>query len=229
MRAASVPLARPLARGIRMALIIGFVLGFVGVVAWWPSTATQGRLTFDPAQMAFIETEGWRSYYDRNWMRALGLMLELNHDVFGLRWPDAILAAYYSTRAQIAFAGANNNVPLAQEYIAKYYGVIARARGLRYDPTRAAEAEMRYWIVHRQVAAQPDNPAPLVDSLADLHATLFDIPAEAARASGVERTAAAQAVDRITGHRSTDVAADWREVETRLRAGYEIVARAMGE
>ena len=229
MQAADVPLARPLARGIRMALIIGFVLGLVGVVAWWPSTAARGRLTFDPARMAYIETEGWRAYYDRAWTRALGLMLELNHNVFGLSWLDTLLASYYSTRAQMAFAGANNNPPLAQEHLAKYYGVIARARGLHYEPVRAAEAEMRYWIVHRQVAAQPDNPAPLVDSLADLHAYLFDIPADAARASGVERTAAAQAVDRITGRRSTDVAADWREVETRLRAGYKIVAQAMKE
>jgi hypothetical protein len=129
----------------------------------------------------------------------------------------------------MAFAGANNNPPLAQEYLAKYYAVIAQARGLAYDPVKAAEAEMRYWIVHRQVAQTPDNPAPLVDSLADLHAYLFDIPAEAARISGVERTAAAQAVDRITGGRSTDIAADWREVETRLRAGYEIVNQALGK
>ena len=229
MLAASVPLGRPRARGMRMALLVGFVLGLVGMVVWWPSRASQGRLTFDPARLAYIETEGWRAYYDRNWARALGLMLELNHDVFGLSWLDTLLASYYSTRAQIAFAGANNNPPLAQAYLAKYYGVIAQARGLRYDPARAAEAEMHYWIVHRQVAAQPDDPAPLVDSLADLHAYLFDIPADAAHASGVERTAAAQAVDRITGHRSTDVAADWREIETRLRAGYQIVTRAMGE
>lgn len=198
----------------------------LAVIALWPSQAPVGRLPFDPAGLAWVETEGWRAYYDRAWLRALGLMLQLNHDQFGLNWLDTLRASYYATRSQMAFAGANNNPPLAQEYLAKYYTVVAHGRGLRYDPQAAAEAEMRYWIVHRQVAQNPANPAPLVDALTDLHALLFSIPAGPARASAVERAAAAQAVDRITGRRSTDFDADWREVLNRLTAAYKIIDEA---
>lgn len=212
--------------GRNIAVTVGVLVLVIAAVAFWPGNAPNGRLTIDPAGLAYVETEGWRAYYDRNWLRAIGLMLQLNHDQFGLNWFDTLKASYYATRAQIAFAGMDNNPPLAQEYLAKYYAVIARARQLSFDPQAAAAAEMRYWIVHRQVAQDPANPAPLVDALADLHALLFAIPAAAAHDSGVERTAAAQAVDRITGRRSTDIDADWREVLTRLTAAYRIIADA---
>jgi hypothetical protein len=210
-----------------VAFSLGAVLALAGVTLFWPNAARDGRLTFDPVGLAHIETEGWRAYYDRDWSRAVSLMLQLHHDEFGLNWFDTFVASYHATRAQIAFAGQNNNAPLAQAYLEKYYAVMARARGLRYDPAAAAEAEMRYWIVHRQVASRPDDYTPLVGVLADLHTLVFAVPPDAARASGVERTAAAAAVDRITGRRSTDVAADWREVEARLVAAYTIVAQAM--
>ncbi len=223
-------LAMPTTRragGRTLALVIGVLLVALALVGFWPTHAPQGRLTFDPAALAYAETEGWRAYYDRAWLRALGLMLQLNHDAFGLTWFDTLRASYYATRAQIAFAGADNNPPLAQDYLAKYYAVVAQGRGLAYDPARAAEAEMRYWIVHRQVAQNPADPAPLVNALADLHRTLFDISPDAAHASAVERTAAAQAVDRITGRRSTDVAADWRAVYDHLLAAYVTITQAM--
>lgn len=208
--------------------ILGLLVGaFTAVSLERHPAPGSGRLVIDPPALAYVETQGWRAYYDRAWPRAIGLMLQLNHDQFGLGWPAAVEASYYATRAQMAFAGTDNNVPLARAYLASYYGIIARERGLGWDPQSAADAEMRYWIIHRQVAQAPGKPAPLVDALADLHALLFEIPPPAARASAVERTAAAQAVDRITGHRSLDVEADWREVEVRLGAGYDLIAAAM--
>ncbi len=191
------------------------------------SPAAVGRLSIDPAGLAHVETEGWRAYYDRAWPRAIALMLQLNHDQFGLGWPAAAEASYNATRAQMAFAGADNNVPLARDYLGRYYAIIAHERGLRWDARTVADAELRYWIVHRQVAQAPANPQPLVAALTDLHTLLFEIPAADALASAIERAAAAQAVDRITSRRSVDIDADWREVERRLHAGYSIVAQAM--
>lgn len=192
-----------------------------------PATAPIGRLPIDAAGLAHVETEGWRAYYDRAWPRAIALMLQLNHDQFGLGWPAAVEASYNATRAQIAFAGADNNVPLARDYLERYYAIVAHERGLRWDARLVADAEMRYWIVHRQVAQHPADPQPLIDALTDLHTLVFEILAAEAHASAVERTAAAQAVDRITSRRSTNIDADWREVESHLKASYSIVAHAM--
>ena len=48
------------------------------------------------------------------------------------------------------------------------------------------------------------------------------------RASAELRAKAAEAVDRITGKRSTDVAGDWRRVEAYLNQAYEAVKRDAG-
>jgi hypothetical protein len=60
----------------------------------------------------------------------------------------------------------------------------------------------------------------MVESLARLHAALFDAPPEAIRRSAELRAQAAVTVDRITGGYSADVTDDWREVEESLRAAY---------
>ncbi len=223
----------PLSRRPTGLIALGVALVGILTLTWTAvahdgsSPAATGRLSIDPSGLAHVETEGWRAYYDRAWPRAIALMLQLNHDQFGLGWPAATEASYDATRAQMAFAGVDNNVPLARDYLERYYAIVARERGLRWNAGAVANAEMRYWIVHRQVAQNPTNPQPLVDALTDLHALLFEIPAAAALTSAVERTAAAQAVDRITGRRSADIDADWREVERRLQVAYAIVAEAM--
>jgi hypothetical protein len=95
-----------------------------------------------------------------------------------------------------------------------------------------AELEMKYWVVHRELAAQQkkqpelDNTGPMVEALADLHAALFDISSQAARPSAELRALAARTVDRITGRYSTDVAGDWQQVESCLQRAYRAVVES---
>ena len=91
---------------------------------------------------------------------------------------------------------------------------------------------MKYWVVHRQLAVarikQPevDNTGPMVEALTELHAALFDISPQAARPSAELRALAAKTVDRITGRYSTDVAGDWRQVESYLQRAYRAVVES---
>jgi hypothetical protein len=66
----------------------------------------------------------------------------------------------------------------------------------------------------------------MVAALTALHPALFDAPPAAVRLSAELRVQAAVAVDRITGGYSTDVAADWREVERLLQQAYRAVRQA---
>jgi hypothetical protein len=63
----------------------------------------------------------------------------------------------------------------------------------------------------------------MVQALVQLHAALFGGPPAAMQLSAEWRARAAEAVDRITGQRSTDVAADWREVAACLQKAYRAV------
>lgn len=184
---------------------------------------------FDPDKVAYYEKAGWEAYYDRKWPRAFWLMVQLNREQFAMSLPLALAAALDVVRASIAFAPLDNDVARAQRFITRFYEKAARRIKFKANPKTVAALEMDYWVVHRRLAvARGRNPAdgtldPLIASLDSLHTALFDASASAIRVSAEERALAAEAVDRITGKRSTTIAADWLLVEEHLRRAYRAV------
>lgn len=182
---------------------------------------------FDPERIAHLEAAGWRAYYDRNWPRVFGLMVQMNREQFRMSLPTAIAAAIDIVRASIAFAPVENDVPAATDHLQAFYDKARRSLGLPVDAHTLATLEMDYWVVHRRLANERKHAPghdgdvePMVESLARLHGALFTAPPEAIRRSAELRAQAAVAVDRITGGYSTDVEDDWRQVEESLRQAY---------
>lgn len=185
------------------------------------------QAAFDPDRLAHLEAAGWRAYYDRDWPRVFGLMVQMDRAQFRMALPTAIAAAIDIVRASIAFAPADNDVPAATHHLQAFYDKARRSLGLAADARTLAELEMDYWVVHRRLALErkqaPEHDGdiqPMVESLARLHAALFTAPPEAIRRSAELRAQAAVAVDRITGGYSSDAEDDWRQVEGSLRAAY---------
>ena len=136
---------------------------------------------FHPERVAYYEAAGWRAYYDHRWLRAFWLMVRLNREQFRMPLPSALAAAVDIVRASIAFVPVDNDVPKAARYVRRYYEKARRSAGFQAEAVGVAELEMKYWLVHRQMAVerikQPDldNTAPMVEALADLHTALFDV------------------------------------------------------
>ncbi len=184
----------------------------------------------EPEMVARYETAGWEAYYDRNWPRAFWLLVRLNRRAFRMSWFGALAAALDTVRASIAFAPLqDNDLPRARRHLARFYARARRAAGIAAEAQTLAELELDYWIVHRELAlrrqADPQDYdiEPLITSLANLHAALFDATPEAMRLSAEWRARAARAVDGITGGYSPDVAEDWRRVEDYLQKAYRAV------
>src|SRR5207244_736703 len=116
-------------------------------------TAAEKRMAkpvrFDPERMAYLETEGWRAYYDRKWLRAFLLLATLCREQFRLTYLSSLRAAYFATRASLAFAPRRNRPGLARAYLLKFYRLARPALDLDFDPERVADLELRYWVVHR--------------------------------------------------------------------------------
>lgn len=185
-----------------------------------------------PDRIAAYEKSVWQAYYDRQWPRALWLLVRLNHEAFQMPWPTAISAALDSVRAAIAFAPAeNNDISAATRHLTRFYDKARRSMDLQAAAGELAALEMDYWVVHRELAIKRKKTKgegdiePMVASLGDLHTAIFEGSPEAMRQSAEHRALAAVAVDRITGGYSADEAADWREVEEQLRLAY----RAIGD
>lgn len=177
---------------------------------------------FDPERLAYLEMAGWKAYYDHKWLLAFRLLVQLSHEQFGLSWLRSIQAAYYITRASIAWAPKENNPRKTRRYIRKFYRTSARhGTDLSFDPVKVGDYEVRYWDVHRRLSGRPaGEKGPLIDSLTDLHSAIFGISSESAKPSAVCRANAADTVDLITSKTSTDVEGDWRRVEEYLREAY---------
>ncbi|HEY8691138.1 MAG TPA: SRPBCC family protein, partial [Chloroflexota bacterium] len=186
-------------------------------------TPAPRQAAFDADRLAYLETAIWRAYYDRRWFRVLGLTLQLVHEQFGLSWPRAIQASYYTTRAAVAWAPADHNVERVRHYLRHFYRTVRRA-----DADHIGDRELDYWILHRDLSGRPQSrKEPLERSLADLHAALFGLPREATAESGVARARAADAVDETTSGRAQDVAGDWARVERHLRDCYRSISRQL--
>jgi hypothetical protein len=181
---------------------------------------------FDPDRTAWLEMAGWRAYYDRAWLPLLRTILQVSQEQFHVPFPVSLLAAYYATRAAAAWAPIDHDWEKALAYYERFYRLARRFSGLRFDPRRVAELEMRYNDVHRRLVGQ-DDKREFVETMVELHAALFGLPPERVRESAEWRVDAANAVDRITGHRSTDVEADWRHVEESLRRCYRSIYREL--
>lgn len=183
---------------------------------------------FNPEHVAYFEAEGWRAYYNRDWPRLLRLVVSLCQEQFHIPFPQSLLAAYYVTRAARAWAPLEHDEALVRAYYERFYRLAARYSGLRLDPTQAGALELRYNDIHRRLVGQTEKRA-FVETMVELHSAVFGIRPEQARESAVWRVRANNLVDGITGGRSTDIEADWRQIKEALVACYRSIRRAMHE
>lgn len=182
---------------------------------------------FDAKQVATYEVEGWKAYYDRNWLRLLRLVLSLNQAQFRIPFPQSLLASYYVTRASVAFVPKEHDRNLVIAYLEKFYRLALRYSGLKFNPMVAAKWENEYWEVHRRLVGTPDK-TDFIEAMTQLHATVFGLTPEQAAESALLRVEANNVLDTITGHTSPDPDEDWRRCADLLTRCYSSIASLKG-
>lgn len=174
---------------------------------------------FSPNQIAHYEVEGWKAYYDRNWLRLLRLVVALVQAQFHIPFPVSLLAAYYVTRASAAWVPKDHDEAVIRGNLEKFYRIARRHSGLDFDPRAVAKLEAEYWDVHRRLVGQSDKSA-FVQAMTALHAAIFGLNAEQTRESAELRVEANNVLDTITGRTSADPIRDWLQCEDLLRRCY---------
>lgn len=190
-----------------------------------PASAAR-RLRFNPERVAYFEAAGWRAYYDRQWLKLLRLIVALCQEQFRIPFPTSLLAAYFVTRASVAWAPVDHDMTAVQTFYEKFYRLARRYSGLDFDPARAAALETQYNEVHRRLVGQADK-REFIETMVQLHSDLFGITPEQARPSAELRVLANNTVDLITGRLSSDIEGDWAKLEEYLRQCYRSIAQAM--
>ena len=130
---------------------------------------------FDPARLAYLETQNWAAYYQKRWGRLLQVSVGMVKEGFGLNLWQSLYAAYLVGRAEIAAAPfPDNDVPRAEAYMRRFYALLKRVHHESFDVAQAARLEVNWWVVHRRLFGQADNQ-PLVQALVDLYAATFGV------------------------------------------------------
>jgi hypothetical protein len=184
------------------------------------------RVEIHPERLAALESGGWRAYYDHNWPKLIKLMVQLNQEQFHIPFPLSVVAAYHVARGSIAWVPVKNDPRVVRGHFVRFYRMARRWSGMEFEPQRAAELEIGYWIEHRRLVGNPDK-ASFVEAMTALHSHLFGLPAERMRESAEWRIRANTTVDGITGGTSTDPEADWAKLEVELVECYRSIQREL--
>ena len=184
----------------------------------------------DPERVAALEAGGWRAYYDRDWLKLMRLMVQLNQEQFHIPFPLSLVAAIHVARGSAAWAPQDHDLDAVRSHFERFYRMARRWSHLDINPRLAARLEIDYWVWHRELVGKPDKE-PFIQAMTRLHSHLFDLPEERMRDSAEWRVKANNTVDRITGRESQDPEHDWAQLEDELRKAYrsiqaEIDARA---
>ncbi len=129
---------------------------------------------FDPSKVARYEKDSWVAYYQRRWFMLLRLLIGLIRSTYGLSWFQAIRLGIPATRAQIAFAPQDNDVPAAIEYMRQFFAQVKAIHHEDYDPTEAARAEVSWWVAHRKFFGRSELPE-VTEAVACAYATVYNL------------------------------------------------------
>jgi hypothetical protein len=149
--------------------------------------------SFDPRLLGRLESAAWVAYYRRDWPRFLWAAVGLTRHAFALSWPDAVRGAWLVLRANQAWAPYPGNDPdRARSCMFGFYRLVATRHGESFDVAEAARLEVEWWRIHRELqrGGGPERAIPLVDALAALYSHVYGVPADAVRATAVERAVA---------------------------------------
>jgi hypothetical protein len=175
-------------------------------------------------RLAYLEAAGWRAYYDRQWLKLISLMVQLNQEQFHIPFPLSVVAAFHVARGSVAWAPVDNDPLVVRRHFVRFYRMARRWSGMTFEPERAAELEIGYWIEHRRLIGNPDKES-FIQAMTALHSHLFNLSPQRARESAEWRVQANNTVDLITGALSSDPETDWAKLEDQLRKCYESVQR----
>src|SRR5258708_35423900 len=118
-------------------------------------TAVAARTTLHPERLAYLEAGGWRAYYDRNWPKLIGLMVQLNQEQFHIPFPLSVVAAFHVARGSVAWAPVEHDEEEVRQHFTRFYRMAKRWSGMPFQPRRAPELEVDYWIEHRRLVSLP--------------------------------------------------------------------------
>ncbi|MGI8715583.1 MAG: hypothetical protein ACR2NR_20865 [Solirubrobacteraceae bacterium] len=155
-----------------------------------------GPRSFDPVLVGRLECRAWVAYYRHEWFKLLRAAIRLTRHTFALPWSSTLHGAWLVMRANQLWAPADNDPAAARRTMTRFYALLKRHHGERFDPRVAADLEVEWWRVHREHQSALDDRLPVVDALVTLYAYVYDVEPDAVRPAAQQRALAMSLSDR---------------------------------
>ena len=203
----------------------------VVVLAGWISWDLAGPQShdlrdFDGHEVARLETDMWRSYYDHRPVKLFGELTELLRMQYGFPFWRSVVGAFYAARAAEVFQAGHNRSEYMRALpdLVSYYKLIRQTSHQPLDVIHAASLELEWWIIHRE--RDKYGKEALDRSLADLQAAIYARSADDFAPHAVARADAMllRDVRSESGSPSPD---DWRQIRTLLDTSWVSAQRVV--
>lgn len=181
---------------------------------------------FDPQAVAHIETEMWRSYYDKERLKLFTQLAGLMRSQYRMPFLRSNEAAYQAGKAAFVFKEGKqrSDYEKALPNLRNFYRDIRAQSDIPFDVERAAKLELEWWIIHRQ--RDQHKPADLANSLAKLQAEIFQMPAERfAEHARLRAEAMTIRDDKAAAGGVSE--ADWQRIDELLRGSWQSLWQAV--
>jgi hypothetical protein len=184
--------------------------------------------SFDPNEVARLETAMWRSYYDRARLKLYTQLTELLQTQYNLPFVRSNAVAYQASRAAFVFKDGHNRAEYekALPYLVSFYNAIRKVSDIDFNVDRAAQLELEWWIVHRE--RKNHAPGDLALALAELPAEIYATPAE--RVMEHARLRAEAMTIRDTKAEAGGVTEqDWAKIDELLHASWRSLSEVVND
>jgi hypothetical protein len=182
--------------------------------------------SFNPEEVARLETAMWRSYYGRKRLSLFNQLAETLRTQFNLPLIRSNAVAYRAAAAAFIFKDGHSrpDYEKALPDLVTFYKSIREVSNIDFDPEVAAKLELEWWIIHRERSRHP--PSDLVDALAALQAEIYQVPVETLREHA--RLRAEAMIIRDTKAETGGVfEGDWNRIDELLKASWQSLFNAV--
>ena len=210
-------------RWVALAILV-VILGWVAYDLYGPRSTSMR--SFDPDEVARLETAMWRSYYARERVKLFTELSELLRTQYNMPYVRSNAVAYSAAKAAFVFKDGRNRADYEKALpdLRSFYTEIRKVSDISFDVNRASQLELEWWIIHRERKSR--KPGELDRALADLPAELYGVPAERLMEHARLR-AQAMTIRDDKAEAGGVTEEDWAKIDELLHASWQSLWRAV--
>jgi hypothetical protein len=158
-----------------------YIFGLLAVISFWiiwdlNFSQKNNLREFDPNEIARLDTEMWRSYYEKKPMKLFWQSAELMRTQLGAPFWRSFVIAYHPAKAAFVFKEGKNRreYEMVLPNLEKYYDYVNELSDNPFDSKTTAKQELEWWIIRREREQHP--PFEWADLQAKVAAQIYQKP-----------------------------------------------------